>query len=58
MPSEEIDTSKAKGRVLASATVSCPPAIPILVCGEVVNDTALELFEYYSIDKIRVIIER
>lgn len=58
MPSEEIDTSKAKGRVLASATVSCPPAIPILVCGEVVNDTALELFEYYSIDKICVIIER
>ncbi len=58
MPSEEVAASNALGRVLASATVSCPPAIPILVCGEVVDEKAIELFEYYSIDRISVIIER
>lgn len=58
MPSEEIDAHKALGRVLASATVSCPPAIPVLTCGEVVDEKAIELFKYYSIEKISVIIER
>ncbi len=58
MPSEEIAASNALGRVLASATVSCPPAIPILVCGEAIDEKAVELFEYYSIDRICVIIER
>lgn len=58
MPSEEIAAINANGRVLASATVSCPPAIPVLTCGEVVDEKAIELFKYYSIEKISVIIER
>ena len=41
--------------ILASPTVSCPPAIPIVVCGEEVDDEAIELFKYYGIKTCNVI---
>lgn len=55
LPSREIDVEDAFGEVLASATVSCPPAIPILVCGEVIDRNAIDCFRYYGIEKCRVI---
>ena len=54
-PSREIAVEDALGEVLASANVSCPPAIPILVCGEVIDRNAIECFKYYGIEKCRVI---
>lgn len=53
--SETVETDKALGRVLAAPSVSCPPAVPIAVCGEVIDQRAIELFKYYGIEKIRVI---
>ncbi len=50
-----VDVDQAMGRVLAAPSVSCPPAVPIAVCGEVIDENAVELFKYYGIDKIRVI---
>ncbi|MBE6949199.1 MAG: aminotransferase class V-fold PLP-dependent enzyme [Ruminococcaceae bacterium] len=43
------------GKVLASPTVSCPPAIPIVVCGEVIDEAAVRIFEYYRIETCNVI---
>lgn len=57
-PSCEISTKDAAGRVLASANVSCPPAIPIVICGEAINEEALRCFEYYGISKCRVVKEQ
>ena len=54
-PSEEIEAERALGRILASVTVACPPAVPILVSGEVVSEDAISAFKYYGIEKIRVI---
>lgn len=54
-PSEEIAVADARGRVLASANVACPPAIPIAVCGEVIDDAAIEAFRYYGIERVRVV---
>ncbi|MBQ4560874.1 MAG: aminotransferase class V-fold PLP-dependent enzyme [Clostridia bacterium] len=53
--SKLVDTDEALGRVLAAPSVSCPPAVPIAVCGEIIDENAIELFRYYGIDKIRVI---
>ncbi len=53
--SETVDVSQALGRVLAQPSVFCPPAIPILVCGEVIDEAAVEIFTYYNIEKIRVV---
>ena len=52
---EEIDGEKAAGRILASPSVSCPPAVPILICGEVIDEDAASAFKYYGIDKIYVV---
>lgn len=54
-PSEEIFVDNALGRVLADVTVSCPPAVPILVSGEVVSEEAINAFKYYGTKKIKVI---
>ncbi len=55
--SELVDIHKSEGRVLSQLGVSCPPAVPIAVCGEVIDKTAIECFEYYGIDRISVVKE-
>lgn len=54
-PTEEIDISECEGRILASSAISCPPAIPIVVCGEKIDKNAIKCFEYYGVKKCRVI---
>lgn len=49
-----VPTQEAAGRISASPSVSCPPAIPIVVSGEVITETAVHLFEYYGIDAVEV----
>ncbi len=46
------------GRVLADAVVSCPPAIPVIVAGEIIDDDVIACLEYYGIEKCNVCIER
>jgi len=53
---EQIPVNKAVGRILASPCVSCPPAIPVAVCGELLDDNAIECFRYYGIEYINVVI--
>ena len=52
---EKIPTCRAEGKVLALPSVSCPPAVPILVCGEEINESAIKCFEYYGIEEISVV---
>jgi arginine/lysine/ornithine decarboxylase len=54
-PAETLPVERALGRVLASPCVSCPPAVPILVCGEVIDDDAAAAFRYYGIDRVDVV---
>ncbi len=53
--SETVDTEKAEGRILADVSVSCPPAVPVLVSGEKVDKKAIEVFKFYGIERINVI---
>ncbi len=55
--SETISVNNAEGRVLASPSVSCPPAVPIAICGERLSTNAVCCFKYYGIDKIEVVTE-
>jgi len=52
---ESLPVGQCLGRVLAAPTVSCPPAVPIVVSGERIDETALALFEYYGIEHCLVI---
>ena len=54
---EWVPTTEAEGRILAGASVSCPPAVPIAVIGERINSSAVRLFEYYGIGKCLVVKE-
>lgn len=55
-PSKEIRVSDACGKILATPSVSCPPAVPILICGERIDEDAIKCLEYYGMEKVRVLI--
>lgn len=48
-PMEEVPVEKSEGRVLAAATMGCPPAVPIVVSGERIDAHAIDCFRYYGI---------
>ena len=52
---EEIEVKDAFGKVLAVSDVSCPPAVPILVSGEYIDEKSIQCFEYYGITGCKVI---
>jgi len=54
-PSETLPVSECIGRVLAAATVGCPPAVPIVVSGEQISESAAVCFQYYGIKVCSVI---
>lgn len=54
-PAEQVALSQALGRVMADPTVSCPPAIPVVCCGERIDAWAVEAMEYYGITQVRVL---
>lgn len=53
--SELLPVCNAVGRVSADPTVSCPPAVPIVVSGEMITKEAVDLFEKYGIDRVSVV---
>ena len=54
-PCETIPVEQSVGRVLAAASVSCPPAVPIVVCGEIIDEAAVACFQYYGIKTVTVV---
>ena len=54
-PNETVPVEEAVGRVLAAASVSCPPAVPIAVCGEKLYEDAVKCFAYYGIKSCIVV---
>ena len=51
---EERDVEDCLGMVLVSPMVSCPPAVPIVACGEVIDPSAIDLMTYYGVKRCRV----
>ena len=48
-PMETVPVAESEGRILAAATVGCPPAVPIVVSGERIDAHAIDCFRYYGI---------
>ena len=55
---EMISVEDALGRVCASPTVSCPPAVPIVISGERITEEDIKLFKYYGIEKLSVLAQK
>ncbi|MBE6637925.1 MAG: amino acid decarboxylase [Ruminococcaceae bacterium] len=55
--SETVSLAQACGRILASANIACPPAVPIVIMGQRIDQNAIRLFQYYGITECCVVIE-
>ncbi len=53
--SENLPLDNCLGKTLASVNLPCPPAVPILVSGEKIDQNAIEIFKYYGVGKLNVI---
>ncbi len=53
--SEILPVGESLGKVVADVSVGCPPAVPVIISGEVVDATAIECFKYYGIKEIKVL---
>ncbi len=56
-PWEWVETEKAVGRIAAVPTVGCPPAVPIAVSGERLNEETVRLLRYYGFSRLAVVAE-
>ena len=54
-PYDIVDVKNSLGRILAFSEVGCPPAVPIVVSGEIIDNDTIKCFEYYGIEKCRVV---
>lgn len=54
-PSEYISARDSIGRVCAEATVSCPPAVPLCISGELITREIADAFEFFGFEKVKVV---
>lgn len=54
-PAECLPVSECLGRVVTVSSVGCPPAVPIVISGEIIDREAIKCFEYYGIKKCNVV---
>ena len=54
-PQEQVPAEQAVGRICAMPTVSCPPAIPIVVSGEKITSAAVRLMQKYHVTQVAVL---
>lgn len=54
-PWEEVPLSQALGRICGAPTVSCPPAVPVVVSGERISRDALAVLARYGIHFLAVV---
>ena len=50
------DIHSARGKICAAPSVSCPPAVPIVVSGEIITEEHIKAMEYYGIEKISIVL--
>lgn len=52
---ETIPVGKSEGRICASVKVPCPPAVPIVASGEVIDRNSINIFQNYGISDVIVV---
>lgn len=54
-PTEIIEVNQSLGRIYAESNLPCPPAVPIIMCGEIINQDTIKSFTYYDIEMCKVV---
>ncbi len=52
---ETVSVENSAGKICAAVNVPCPPAVPIAVSGEIINEICIKIFKKYGILKINVV---
>lgn len=52
---ERVSVKDALGRIYAEISASCPPAVPILICGERIDQSAIDALLYYGTESVLVV---
>ncbi len=55
--SKTVSVKDSVGKIAGNVTVSCPPAVPVIVSGELIDESALSCFSYYGIKECEIIEE-
>ena len=53
---ERVSTGRCAGRIMASAAVTCPPAVPIAVMGERITPAQANLMARYGVEYVDVVL--
>ncbi len=51
----EVPTELSVGRICAAPCIGCPPAVPIVMSGEVINEEAVACFKHYGYENVSVV---
>jgi arginine/lysine/ornithine decarboxylase len=54
-PRQTLPVDECEGRVLAESALSCPPCVPIAVCGERIDGHVIESLRFYGIRECAVV---
>jgi len=52
---EEIPVEQAENRICSAVRVPCPPAVPIVASGEVIDKNSIKIFKNYGISSVIVV---
>ncbi len=53
--SEAVSADKAVGRICAAVKVPCPPAVPVVISGEVIDEHSASVLKFYGINEVQVV---
>ena len=52
---ETVPVEESIGKVLSAPSVGCPPAVPIVICGEQIDEVAAAAMTYYGMESCTVV---
>ena len=52
---ETVALKDAKNRIFSSCALACPPAVPIVIAGEVIDENALNALSYYGVKTVNAV---
>lgn len=55
LPTKTLDINESIGMTSGSVSVSCPPAVPVVIMGEKIGENELALLRYYGVKECDVI---
>ena len=52
---ERIETENSCGRIAAEGVTVCPPCVPVVAAGEIIDENVMKILKMYSISEVNVV---